>query len=185
MALAELDAVYRYACFLCKDAARAEDLVQDVYSKALHAPTSDAFEFRDAGMRAWLFTIARNTYFRSVERDHLARRALRLTAEIDPADAPDTVAIERIDWSTAEPRLNRALGQMSDELAEVLWLWAVEGLKYREIAIALDTPIGTVMSRLHRARTHAARALTDAIAEHTPANDSISRPKSAGEARHA
>ncbi len=188
LALAELDAVYRYARFLCKDAARAEDLVQDVYVKALRSPAADAFDSREGGMRAWLLTIARNTYFRSVERDTLARRALRLAAEIDRADAPNAATLERIDWSTAGPRLARALAHMSDELAEVLWLWAVGGLKYREIAATLDTPIGTVMSRLHRARTQAARALTDDGSEFAPiapTTDSISRRPAAGEARHA
>ncbi len=187
LALAELDAVYRYARFLSKDAARAEDLVQDVYVKALRESSASAFEDREGGMRAWLFTIARNTYYRSVERDGISRRALRLACDFDDTDAPHAAALDRIDWATAGPRLAASLNQMSEDLAEVLWLWAVAGLKYREIAAALDTPIGTVMSRLHRARTHAARVLTERAedgADHDARPDSTGRRKAAGEARH-
>lgn len=67
--------------------------------------------------------------------------------------------VSEIDLSLARTRMLEAMDSMSVELREVLWFWGVEGMKYREIAEALAVPIGTVMSRLHRARSQAAQFL--------------------------
>ncbi len=166
LAVAELDAVFRFARFLTKDADVAEELVQDVYARAFRPESIAGFSTRGAGMRAWLMTIARTSFYGRLEHERAGDRALARVAEsarfsgdavevIGPSEASD------IDWNLATDRMHVALESMSVELREVLWFWAVEGLKYKEIAEALAIPIGTVMSRLHRARTQASRRLRD------------------------
>lgn len=164
LAVAELDAVFRFARFLTKDAETAEELVQDVYARAFRPESIDGFTSRGAGMRAWLMTIARTSFYGRLEHEHAGDRALTRVAEqvrskgesletISPAEASE------IDFFLARTRMLEAMDSMSVELREVLWFWGVEGMKYREIAEALAVPIGTVMSRLHRARSQAAQFL--------------------------
>ncbi len=164
LAVAELDAVYRFARFLSGDADRAEELVQDVYARAFRRETIEGFTSRGAGMRAWLMTIARNSFYGQLEHERAGGRAIaRVTHDamshgnsvetLDPAESSE------IDWTLASSRMHEAMASMSVELRDVLWFWGVEGLKYREIAEAMEIPIGTVMSRLHRARSQAARFL--------------------------
>lgn len=164
LAIAELDGLYRFARFLTRDGAKAEELVQDVYARAFRPQSIEGFSPRGAGMRAWLMTIARTMFYGSLEHDKADARAMERLAR-DTADepgaleAPDPSRVSGVDWAKAGPALEVALNALSFELRDVLWLWAVEGMKYREIAEALGVPIGTVMSRLHRARSKAARAL--------------------------
>lgn len=164
LAVAELDAVFRFARFLTKDAETAEDLVQDVYARAFRPESIDGFASRGAGMRAWLMTIARTSFYGRLEHEHAGARALtrvaqqvRSTGESLEALSPGEAS--EIDLSLARNRMLEAMDSMSVELREVLWFWGVEGMKYREIADALAVPIGTVMSRLHRARSQAAQFL--------------------------
>lgn len=164
LAVAELDAVYRFARFLTKDAESAEELVQDVYARAFRPESVAGFTSRGAGMRAWLMTIARTSFYGRLEHEKAGERALTKVAQqamaIDgSAEALDASEVLEIDLALAGSRMRDALDSMSIELREVLWFWGVEGLKYREISEALSVPIGTVMSRLHRARSQAARFL--------------------------
>lgn len=70
LAVAELDAVFRFARFLTKDAETAEELVQDVYARAFRPESIDGFTSRGAGMRAWLMTIARTSFYGRLEHEH-------------------------------------------------------------------------------------------------------------------
>lgn len=164
LAVAELDAVFRFARFLTKDAETAEELVQDVYARAFRPESIDAFTSRGAGMRAWLMTIARTSFYGRLEHEQAGERALTRVAEQVRSkgvslEALSPAEVSEIDLSLAGSRMHEALDSMSIELREVLWFWGVEGMKYREIAEALAVPIGTVMSRLHRARSQAAQFL--------------------------
>jgi len=164
LAIAELDAVYRFARFLTKDADAAEELVQDVYARAFRPQSIDGFTSRGAGMRAWLMTIARTSFYGRLEHEQAGDRALTRVADQaratgDSFEALSAAEVGEIDLALAGARMQEALASMSVELREVLWFWGVKGLKYREIAEALAVPIGTVMSRLHRARSQAARFL--------------------------
>lgn len=164
LAVAEVDAVYRFARFLTKDAESAEDLVQDVYARAFRPESVASFTSRGAGMRAWLMTIARTSFYGRLEHEKAGVRALakvaeRALASDGSSEALEASEVQEIDLTLAGSRLQEALDSMSVELREVLWFWGVEGLKYREISEALSVPIGTVMSRLHRARSQAARFL--------------------------
>ena len=131
----------RYARALVSDRARADDLVQDTLERAwnkfhLWRPGSD--------LRAWLFTVMHNVHVNQV-------RASRDHAVLD--DEGPEMAVAAVQGASLEIRdLKRALALLSPEQREVLLLIALEDMSYAEVAAMLDIPIGTVMSRLSRAR---------------------------------
>ena len=153
LALPLLDALYRYARWLSRDAGEAEDLVQEAYLKGLRG-----FGGFQAGssMRAWMFRILRNTFLTS-------RTGLRgvPTVSIDDeaaiADAatPEVQLLQRTDVLL----MRRAIENLPVEFREVLLMSDVEEMSYKEIAEALSIPIGTVTSRLIRARQKVRKAL--------------------------
>ncbi len=161
LALEHLDAVYRMALHLTRNPEQAEDVVQDVYARALRPRAVASFEDRSSdgtgGMRSWLFTITHNVFYSKVKKDKRRPQAVgEFFAEADSAPLPDEPPPAwdgaAFDWEHVDGRLKSAIEDLKDEFREVLLLWGVEGLKYREIAEILGVPIGTVMSRLHRAR---------------------------------
>ena len=159
-----MDAVYRMALQLAKHPDSASDLVQDTYLKALR--NADNFEERGKGMRAWLFTILHNTFYTKVKRDKRGPTSVdefydASSSETLPDEAPPVWDLRTLDWDHVDGRLKSAIEGLSDEHRLVLLLWGVEGMKYREIGDILGVPIGTVMSRLHRAR----KILTDELEE--------------------
>jgi len=131
----------RYARALVSDRARADDLVQDTLERAwnkfhLWRPGSD--------LRAWLFTVMHNVHVNQV-------RASRDHAVLD--DEGPEMAVAAVQGASLEIRdLERALAVLPPEQREVLLLIALEDMSYAEVAAMLDIPIGTVMSRLSRAR---------------------------------
>lgn len=167
-ALEQLDAVYRLAVHLTRDAQEAEDVVQDVFARALRPRAVASFEARgelDQSMRSWLFTIAHNVFYTRLRQ--ASRRPLSVgdfhgdAAEgPGPDEPPPAWDLASMDWEHVDGAIKRAVESLRPEFREALLLWGVEGLKYREIAEITGVPIGTVMSRLHRAR----RTLADAIA---------------------
>lgn len=159
--LPELDAAYSFARFLCKDGDVAHDIVQDAFLKAFRAFGG----FKGGDTRAWVFAIVRNCY-----RDWMLgrRRVGRIETKPIEEDGEES-AIERIasDDDTPEASLLRkteaeavrlVLMAMPRPLREILVLREIEDLSYREIADITTLPIGTVMSRLARARKEFARA---------------------------
>lgn len=141
---AEIPALRRYARMLRRDAAEADDLVQDCLERAL---TRLAMWRREGNLRAWLFTIMHNVNANQMRA--LSRRPpsvpLDETQQEFAVDAPPHIRIliaETLD----------AVWKLSHEQREVLLLVAVEGLRYREVAAVTGVPIGTVMSRLARGR---------------------------------
>ena len=155
LALPHLDAVYRMAMHLARDSNEASDLVQETYLKALKV--ADRFEERDGGIRPWLFKILHNLSYTEFSN---ARRLPTPIEELDwvAADGPGpgeplaSWSLADLDWEDVDECLKQAIAELRQEYRTVLLLWAVEGLKYREIAEIEAIPIGTVMSRLHRAR---------------------------------
>ena len=161
LALEHLDAVYRMALHLTRNPEQAEDVVQDVYARALRPRAVASFEDRSVegggGMRSWLFTITHNVFYTEVKKNKRRPQAVgEFFSEADdaplPDDPPPAWNQASFDWEHVDGRLKAAIEELKDEFREVLLLWGLEGLKYREIAEILDLPIGTVMSRLHRAR---------------------------------
>jgi RNA polymerase sigma-70 factor (ECF subfamily) len=153
-ALPHIDAAYNLARWLARSDADAEDVVQE----ALLLAYRNFERQRGPSTKAWLLAIVRNCFLSSLRRS--APRA-RLT---DPLEAFGDGAVPAALVSAAVPErdaiaadrartLDAALGGLSEDYREVLVLRELEGLSYREIAEVTATPIGTVMSRLARART--------------------------------
>jgi RNA polymerase sigma-70 factor, ECF subfamily len=149
LALPLLDPLYNFARWLSGDPDEARDLVQETFVKALRALGS--FE-EGTNFRAWMFRILRNTFLTS--RTGLARR---LTEQEDEAgldeavvapDNPELAVIRRADTEMVQ----QAIAKLAPAFREVLLLADIEEMKYQEVAEALGVPIGTVMSRLSRAR---------------------------------
>jgi RNA polymerase sigma-70 factor, ECF subfamily len=166
LALPLLPSLYNVAFWLCRNATDAEDLVQETFLKSLRG--FDTFE-PDTNFKAWIFRILRNTYLTS-RAGLAAKRTVALEDELDesgesrPAQYPEAV----IDRQTPETNLlqladrtalNAAMETLTPPLLEVILLCDVEELKYGEIASALEIPIGTVMSRIARARVALRAAL--------------------------
>lgn len=164
LALEHLDAVYRMALLLARHPDEASDLVQETYLRALRA--ADGFEEKGGGIRSWLFTILHNAYYSRAEK---RKRAPALVDEFFEADhterlpdaPPPAWDLASFDWEHVDGTLKKAIDALPDDQREPLLLWGVQGMKYREIAEILDVPIGTVMSRLHRARSTLAKELEE------------------------
>lgn len=160
LALDQLDAVYRMALQLTRNPERANDLVQDVYVRALERGVPERFEDRGRGgdgVRAWLFTITHHTFYSGLRRAKNAPSSVEdfydeASNETLPDEPPPAWDLASLDWEHVDGRLKSAIDGLRPEYREVLLLWGVQGLKYREIAEIVGVPIGTVMSRLHRAR---------------------------------
>lgn len=145
--LPHLDAAFNYARWLTKNDAEAEDLVQDACVRAMRFFAS----CRNDSARAWLFAIVRNTWFSRVSRKSERHLVALEHEEANLADAaldPE----EQLLQHHAVAQVRSALEQLPVDFREVLVLREIEGLSYKEIAVVLQVPIGTVMSRLARAR---------------------------------
>jgi RNA polymerase sigma-70 factor (ECF subfamily) len=144
------DSLYNFASWLVHNKTNAEDLVQETYLKALRSFAS--FQ-PGTNFRAWMFRILRNTFLSS--RSTLDRR---MTVEIDSEDdvpalaatsaTPESLLIER----SRKNAVQNAIEQLPIIFREVILLCDVEDASYQEIAEILSIPMGTVMSRLARAR---------------------------------
>ena len=168
LALEHMESVYRMAFHLTRHPDDASDLVQETYLKALRA--APTFEEQGGGIRPWLFKILHNAFYTRIAKE---KRRPILTDEIhgsqeverQPGDAPPAWNLAALDWEHVDSRLKKAIEGLSPEYREVLLLWGVEEMKYREIALIVGVPIGTVMSRLHRARAILARQLASLASE--------------------
>ena len=149
-ALPLLSVLYSHASWLTRDQAEAEDLVQETLTKAFRA--FESFQ-PDTNFKAWIFRILRNTFLTS--RTGIA--ASHTVFLEDHPDMLDTVNVsptpeDNLIQLNDQATLYTALDQLQPPLREILLLCDVEGLKYKDIALVLDLPIGTVMSRISRAR---------------------------------
>jgi RNA polymerase sigma-70 factor, ECF subfamily len=150
LALPLLSSLYNHAMWLTRNHAEAEDLVQETFSKALRG--FDSFEV-STNFKAWIFRILRNTFLTS-RTGIAASRTVFLEDHPQALDAPDASPtpednLIRLDDQAA---LHTALEQLEPPLREALLLCDVEEVKYKDIALILEIPIGTVMSRISRAR---------------------------------
>jgi RNA polymerase sigma-70 factor (ECF subfamily) len=154
-ALAHLDGLYGFALRLTKSPADAEDLVQETYLRAFRF--AHRFE-PGTHLRAWLFQILRNTFLTFYRRE--SRQLAVLDQEA--AGGPDEAAAA--DAAGTVPTvldLERALAALPEEFRTVLLLADLEGFGLDEIAEVMGTPVGTVKSRLFRARRLVRRRLAD------------------------
>src|SRR5580704_19240425 len=166
LALPLLPSLYNVAAWLARNPADAEDLVQETFLKSLRG--FDTFE-PNTNFKAWIFRILRNTYLTS-RTGLAAKRTVALEDELEAHDdsGPRLYPEAAIDHRTPELNLMQlndraamqtAMDELPSPLLEVLLLCDVEEMKYKEIASVLEIPIGTVMSRIARARTTLRRNL--------------------------
>jgi RNA polymerase sigma-70 factor (ECF subfamily) len=149
LALPLLDPLYNFARWLSGDPDEARDLVQETFVKALRGLGS--FE-EGTNFRAWMFRILRNTFLTS--RTGLERRMTEQEDETGfeeaavSLDTPELSVVRRADIEMVQ----QAIAKLAPAFREVILLADIEEMKYQEVAEALGIPIGTVMSRLSRAR---------------------------------
>ncbi len=149
--------LYNFARWLTQDRDEAEDLVQETYAKGLKG--FSGFQ-PGTNFRAWMYRILRNTFLTS-------RTGLKATVPLEleedevampaTADTPESLLLQRNDWKIVQDALER----LSVAQREILLLCEVEEMSYQEISATLSIPMGTVMSRLSRAR----HALRDKVRE--------------------
>jgi RNA polymerase sigma-70 factor (ECF subfamily) len=155
LAMPLFDQLYNFARWLTQDTAEAEDLVQETYAKALRGFSS--FQ-SGTNFRAWMYRILRNSFLSS-------RTGLKAMVVLDaeneesvlPAEntTPESLLIEQ----ASREIVQQGLEELPVHFREILLLCEVEEMSYQEISEALAIPIGTVMSRLYRAR----KALRDVL----------------------
>jgi len=154
--------LFNFACWLAQDRAAAEDLVQETFMKALKGFSSF---HQGTNFRAWIYRILRNTFLTS--RTGLAAvSAVSLDADDAPAEpatneTPESLLLARFE----QQAIQNALAELPVNFREVILLCDMEEMTYQEIAQTLSIPIGTVMSRLSRARRAMRGALLSARRE--------------------
>jgi RNA polymerase sigma-70 factor (ECF subfamily) len=141
--IALIPALRAFGCSISRNVADADDLVQDTLIKAWSH--RDRFE-TGTNLRAWLFTILRNTYYTSVVR---RRREVR---DEDDQHARALTSQPTQEWGLAIRALEAALDQLPPEHREALILWGAAGLSYEEAADICGCALGTIKSRVNRAR---------------------------------
>ncbi|MCB5174838.1 RNA polymerase sigma factor [Microvirga lenta] len=140
----QIPSLRRYAWALLRDDEAADDLVQDTLERAISRWN---LRRRDGDLRAWLFAIQRNLFLNGVRQRR--RRGPHVGMEIlDDLPAPDGAT----DGTAGLRDILSGLDALPEEQRSVLLLVGVEDLSYEQVAQVLDVPIGTVMSRLSRAR---------------------------------
>ncbi|WP_173509841.1 RNA polymerase sigma factor [Sinorhizobium psoraleae] len=148
--LALMPALRRYSRSLTRSDPDGEDLLQDCVEKVL----ARRAQWRGVNLRAWAFTIMTNLY-RNRHRHWVQHPEVELDDELGLASEADNAdPLEKL-------RLERALDGLSAENRSVLMLVVIEGYRYQDVADMMAIPIGTVMSRLSRARRQLAEAMKD------------------------
>jgi len=150
-----LDAAYNLARWLTRNEHDAQDVVQDAFLRAFKFFDG----FRGGNSRAWLLSIVRNTTYTWLQKNRKHELATVSDEEMheieDTSSNPEVLLLKNSD----RQEMMRAVEQLPVEFREALILRELEGLSYKEIAEMADVPIGTVMSRLARARKQLQQSL--------------------------
>lgn len=143
-------AVYRFACWMLADRAAAEDATQETFLALIERP--ERFDSTRASLRTFLLAIARN-------QCRLRRRALLREAAMEEAEVAGPEAAAAFESTEAAARLNAAIAALPPLQREAIFLFEYEGLSLEESAAVAGTDVGTLKSRLHRARQRLRRQL--------------------------
>jgi RNA polymerase sigma-70 factor (ECF subfamily) len=147
-----IDGLYSYAMILTRNQAEAEDLVQETYVRAISAMG----RLRDgSNMKGWLFTILRNVWFNQLRKWRNGHQMTEIQVKDGDADSfagPSKDSHDLYVNKMEAERVRAAIQELPVDFREIILLREYEDLSYREIASVLDCPVGTVMSRLGRAR---------------------------------
>ena len=168
-----LDELFKFALKLTSNEKElAEDLVQETLLRAYRS--FENFEMREFGVKPWLLKIMHNIYFTELI-SRKKRKETNNQADIYAVEDQHTEQsfefnnienIKKVDWEQFDEEIKHNITQLPDEYREVLLLWALGDLSYKEIAEIADIPVGTVMSRLYRARKQLAENLTNYAKQH-------------------
>jgi RNA polymerase sigma-70 factor (ECF subfamily) len=154
LALPHMDAAYNLARWLSRSPVEADDIVQDAMLRAFRAFDG----FRGGDIKAWLLAIVRNCWLSAAAGRRRRVHVGLEDQELPTAEAsPEEVAIQ----TGTQRRMDQLIAQLAPEFREVLILREMDDLSYRDIAEITGTPIGTVMSRLARARTQLRESAKD------------------------
>jgi len=162
--LCHAELAYRLALRLTGSAHEAEDLVQDTFLRAYRA--FDRFELREYGAKPWLLKILHHVFCTRWGRAAREPTLLQdvdfddFAAELEREPLPQ-LAAGQIDWDGFDEELKTAVGRLPPEYRSVLLLWALGELTYKEISTVLGCAMGTVMSRLYRARQMLGQSLAE------------------------
>ena len=145
-----MNAAYNLARWLAGNDADAQDVVQEAYLRAFKFLSG----FRGGDSRSWLLRIVRNSFYDWLKRNRRVENGTTFDEELhstgDETGTPETLLIEKADHEL----MRKAIADLPIEFREILVLRELEGFSYREIADIAEVPLGTVMSRLARAREH-------------------------------
>jgi RNA polymerase sigma-70 factor, ECF subfamily len=151
--------LYAYARVLARNTSDAEDLVQETYMRALRAMSRTQ---ESSNMKSWLFTILRNVWRNQLRQKRNGFQFIEngvdetdVHTAVEPSKGPYALYEEKME----REELQRAMQDLPKPLREILLLREYEELSYQEIAGRLNCPVGTVMSRLARARSRLRRLL--------------------------
>jgi RNA polymerase sigma-70 factor (ECF subfamily) len=149
-----LDGLYRYAMILSRNHAEAEDLVQETYVRAIQAMGRLR---ADSNVKSWLFTILRNIWFNQLRKRRNGPQMVEIedgngdgvaNSIVEPSKNSHDLYVSKMETE----QVRAAIQELPVESREIILLREYEDLSYQEIASVLDCPVGTVMSRLGRAR---------------------------------
>jgi RNA polymerase sigma-70 factor (ECF subfamily) len=159
--LPHLDAAYNLARFLMRNDQDAEDIVQEAALRAFRFFDS----FRGENSRAWLLSIVRNTAFTALKRNRMDEETVVFDEELHGGSVPPLDAGIALDRAMDRQTVRAAIEQLPAEFREAITLRELEGMSYKEIADIAGVPIGTIMSRLARARRQLQLLLTKTYTE--------------------
>ena len=159
--LPHLAAAYNLARWLTRNDHDAEDVVQESYLRAYRS-----FDrFRGADGRPWLLAVVRNTCYTWLKQNRAHELATPFDETLHSPEAGPSEAERRLLQQASAELLREALGELPAEFREVIVLRELEGMSYKEIASVADVPLGTVMSRLTRARARLQQRLAPCLSK--------------------
>ncbi|HSW61345.1 MAG TPA: RNA polymerase sigma factor [bacterium] len=155
-----VETIFSYALFITGNREKALDLMQDAIVTAL---SKKHLYKEESHFRSWIFRILKNTYLNNIKRDYIKKEVYLADISKENEDTPSFLmssvnSLEEINDPILKEKMENMLETMPLEYKDAIILKEIEGLSYEETAQQLQIPVGTVMSRLHRARGYLKKA---------------------------